>query len=1037
MKHGQKNNQTVQEQQQQVLDKTETCLKAASIDQSSLFNALSDLAQHLHLYIENISDNSGSTSNKNHENSVSYNSGDDGSDNGDTNTIKEGAEVIDGTTGTMEGGNVHSDIDADIDAHSLLRHVTSSILQLDLVRTGSATLSNMQQNIQHKIDECLDLCGVRLSFMVALDKIMNHTSNDMNHNIIKNDVMNTAKCCDDTSIILSSSRLIRRLLTQSNKNSNAIGHCTLISPGKDLQSFLNEFFFSSNYNNHPNEQKQHSDSISIVNISQQLKRFSSNTTIPSQMTKQQQFQQFKKQLEIKILHFINTTLILLPTQIANAYHSCNLKLPIWATRSNLFIKFIESAAYAAFSSFFQSFVTVETNNDGNHTNNHHDEIDCDLTQNCESGRSTQGRKKIQNKITNDKIEMIYFTKLMEVLLRHGSSDEVSCGIYNFWKQQCDIESMSNDNVGENGGSDIGYDINNDSDMVHITKVLLQSQLIQLRLISSPRSCAILIRSCIKKIISEIELYPSNMNRSMAKRISEKDCMPFLYDIGIVGILSSSLDTDDAEDEDNNDGVENDNHCEMFVSLMILSPSPTGDLNEQKLITRCVVELLAGCNRNSIISCSNQEEAATNKGYDGKGCPSVLMGYLLKVVNVWNDAMFINETDTLQQRHVSSFILDAMDYMHIETFKRNINQENIIQALVTGITNRLEVSEGFIRQDGMMVAEKLAPLLGEDLKFDELDDIRHDEDINTPLSKNDHRNDKDETLNNVDVEVDRKQKRATRKKERKKRISVEIDPDEEYLSDDGSSVGIESVFSDSSDNYNSDSADDDSEWGEEDLVPFNLSDDDEEDLRPVPKPNYLQECLTLLRCSEDDNEARCKHEVALTEVSSLVRDCPPDLLDIGEALTKELLYIENRYNISSFLQLRWDGLCALAVCAPTNTIPFLQAQLFADIPLELRMDVLEVMKYSSSELCGQVELDKRRIERYGFIFSFRKCYLFVDLFDKNTPSHNGTIHILFIFDQESYINKTLSIHKLGKDDERHEDTPMGTWPPKLQKRECVK
>lgn len=84
--------------------------------------------------------------------------------------------------------------------------------------------------------------------------------------------------------------------------------------------------------------------------------------------------------------------------------------------------------------------------------------------------------------------------------------------------------------------------------------------------------------------------------------------------------------------------------------------------------------------------------------------------------------------------------------------------------------------------------------------------------------------------------------------------------------------------------------------------------------------------------------------------------------MAKHLTKQLLSIENRFNLPSFSQHRFEGLCSLAVCAPLSTIPTLQAELFADVSLDVRMDILETMKYSSSELCGQLELDKRRIDR---------------------------------------------------------------------------
>ena len=112
MKETQKNNQTVQQQQQQqqqqVLDTTEKCLKAASIDQSSLFNALSNLYQILSLHLENSSSDCSTCTSSNDHTNDNINNDRDGGDNVDTDAIKkeveEDAYEIDKTKETKKGG---------------------------------------------------------------------------------------------------------------------------------------------------------------------------------------------------------------------------------------------------------------------------------------------------------------------------------------------------------------------------------------------------------------------------------------------------------------------------------------------------------------------------------------------------------------------------------------------------------------------------------------------------------------------------------------------------------------------------------------------------------------------------------------------------------------------------------------------------------------------------------------------------------------------------------------------------------------------
>ena len=120
-----------------------------------------------------------------------------------------------------------------------------------------------------------------------------------------------------------------------------------------------------------------------------------------------------------------------------------------------------------------------------------------------------------------------------------------------------------------------------------------------------------------------------------------------------------------------------------------------------------------------------------------------------------------------------------------------------------------------------------------------------------------------------------------------------------------------------------------EGGEKDidgLEPYDLSDDDE-DLAPVQKPRYLRriiECthwrrqvagwkfimevhhdwglntvsgvgVAVLR-ARDEDEAYDRHASALKEVEGLVRSRPADLPDLSCALARDLLSLENRFNM---------------------------------------------------------------------------------------------------------------------------------------------
>jgi hypothetical protein len=916
-------------EQQEILlmDLVEKMQLASSIDQSTLSIALSNLTQFLR-----------GCQNQNHDQQQKRQ--------------KDIKELVDDDNNNINNNNNNNNVNNNNSKikndFDMLRFVVSSLLNLEIVHVGSALFSKTQQYIQYQIDECLDLCGLRTSFLLALENINMSTSTtsirSMNMNM---DMTNSNPNSKDFSItnnefqsqscIIASSRVLRRSLLQWQK---CYGHGTATTATTICQG---------------SESDRDEDEIEIDHLNKSLNENENENICQTffrdyfiyYQQQQQQYQQNsinnnnynnynKKLLEKQIINFINSILIVLPTQIANTYHLYKLKLPIWAKRSNMFMNLVESSAHIAFHSlchYYESATATTTTKNKTRNTSGAEGIHTNYNNSYSLMMQCFDNKKVQYEI-----EILFFTKLIEILLRHGNADDVSDGIYNF--RQVVLSKLSSLHVDD----DTKMNVNTKHHHLEIMKYLLRSSTTQL---SSPRSCAILIRSFIRKIISEIEIYPTNSSSSSSNkknsmnsikewnRICKEQCMPFLRHVALDMLIS---------DESN---------CDMFVNLLILSPSPTGDPVEQRLMTRCVVELLT-CIPNNCDDDNDDDNKGplndstqNNDNNKEREVKFELMKHLNTVVNVWNDPLFINETDHFQQNHISSFLLAATDYMHKDI--DNVKQETVIQGLVLGVTNRLKVSESLIRLDGMMVAEKLAPLLGETLRFDELDGIR-DEDI-IPGKKSVDYDEK-----NPSLEHTVKEKRKVTKK-KKKKATMEIDPDEEYLSDEMSLSNNEDGSTESSDNYDSS----DSEWGESEIIECDLS-DDEEDLRPVPKPVYLHECLDLLRSREDDNEARYMQEVALEEVSTLIRVTPPDLSHMATLLTKELLYIENKYNLTSFTQLRWEGLCSLAVCAPLNTIPCLQQELFNDVALEVRLDIFEVMKYSSWELCGQIELDKRRNNR---------------------------------------------------------------------------
>jgi len=237
---------------------------------------------------------------------------------------------------------------------------------------------------------------------------------------------------------------------------------------------------------------------------------------------------------------------------------------------------------------------------------------------------------------------------------------------------------------------------------------------------------------------------------------------------------------------------------------------------------------------------------------------------------------------------------------------------------------------------MRVAEAMASLLGQTLRFEEL----HPPDDAV-----------DEILNEKATQIVKERKEG--KKSRKNRIRTAprvLDPDAEYFTDDSDESN--SSQSDSSiDSHESDeSSDSNSSWGEESLQPHPMN-DDEEDLRRVSRPHTLRVCLAYLITSDKDDLAYDKQHSALMELATIVASQPLDLLDVVSTLVRVLLFLEDKFDIDQFAEKRWDALMAFGVHAPLETCVLLVGEMRGNISLGNRLDALSILGSVARELSG--------------------------------------------------------------------------------------
>jgi hypothetical protein len=273
--------------------------------------------------------------------------------------------------------------------------------------------------------------------------------------------------------------------------------------------------------------------------------------------------------------------------------------------------------------------------------------------------------------------------------------------------------------------------------------------------------------------------------------------------------------------------------------------------------------------------------------------------------------------------------------------------DLVANILEGVTARLHSTIDSIRKDGMQVGERLAKRLGQELQFDELNSQRQGDTWTAPKPALHQENSQP-----VQDGVTPRPARSVEKRKIPRR--KQIDPDAEYISEEEENDADTGDASSSSELDN----DDDSVWQDDNLIAYDL-DDDEEDLRETARPLYLHQCIELLRTAETEDNAFSSHEAALRELPALVRSRPVDLPDISESLAIELLRMENKFNIEHFSEMLLSSIISLAVEDPLAVGQTLVAQLFQEGSLFNRLTALTSLTEAAIELSGEKELEEWR------------------------------------------------------------------------------
>ncbi|KAG7506690.1 hypothetical protein JOB18_012547 [Solea senegalensis] len=290
---------------------------------------------------------------------------------------------------------------------------------------------------------------------------------------------------------------------------------------------------------------------------------------------------------------------------------------------------------------------------------------------------------------------------------------------------------------------------------------------------------------------------------------------------------------------------------------------------------------------------------------------LLMQVLRSVSQAWANPSAVKHTPLEQQLYVSKALLLSVSLLS-DSELQGLRSE-LLQCMLGGMQSHLDSNVVQIRRVGMVVGECLSTRMninGTKLKFE----YDHDEETRELLAVMTPADSSDEPEPGPVKEVDSPQRTQNKSSQCKAEPqSPQNDPDSELDSDD-------------------------------ELTPYDMSGDGE--MNQASPPCYLRDCLETLMSSEDS----VRVELSLKVAESLVRKNVFATREISVQLTKVLLHMEDKYNITGFLSLRQATMVALTASDCVPVTQYLTTEFYSlNYSLRQRLDMLEVLALAAQEL----------------------------------------------------------------------------------------
>ena len=298
--------------------------------------------------------------------------------------------------------------------------------------------------------------------------------------------------------------------------------------------------------------------------------------------------------------------------------------------------------------------------------------------------------------------------------------------------------------------------------------------------------------------------------------------------------------------------------------------------------------------------------------------TVLIDVLKTLLTHWSNTNTIKHSAYEQHFYITEAIILATIQLNSSEIAEH--KSELLQKMLSGVQVHLDNPNNKIRQLGMVTAECMtASLHPEDqkLKFD----IEADEDVKhlrtlAALPKFGSDFEKQNFLNKENFVV----KDGLNKK-----------PSNDTPSSNGSNN--EKVSFDGHDD-------------EDDLEPYEMSEDDNNLIEGILPPRYISQCIEGLLASDDPK----RHIASLRVLTKVIKGDEDNLLHQCVQLVTILLHLQDKYSLEDYIKLRFSAMVEVTIRCPVQVASYLTKEFYAqNYSLRQRMDILDVLTAAAGEM----------------------------------------------------------------------------------------